>query len=74
MVTSIQISEKLQEALAIRKLNDRESYEDIIWDLIDDDLELSEEDKRDIEKSKEDIKKRRVHRWEDVKKELNINV
>jgi len=74
MVTTIQIGNELQEALAKRKLYDRESYEEVIWDLIEDDMELSEETKKDIEKSREDIKKGKVHRWDDVKKELGINV
>lgn len=71
MVTTIQIGNELQEALAKRKLYDRESYEDVIWDLLEDEEELT---KGDITKSEEDIKRGRVHRWEDVKKEFNINV
>ena len=70
MVTSIQISEKLQEALAIRKLNDRESYEDIIWDLIEDRLEFSEETKRHLEKSRKEIAEGKTISLEELKKKL----
>ena len=37
-------------------------------------MELSEETKKQIQKSEEDIKQGRTHKWEDVKKELDINV
>lgn len=74
MDTTIQISRNLQESLAKRKLYEKETYEEVIWDLIEDSLELSEETKRNIEKSEEDIKKNRVVKWEDIKKEMKINV
>jgi len=48
MVTTIQISERLQEKLKKRKMYDSESYEDIIWDLLEDSMELSEETKKHI--------------------------
>ena len=74
MDTTIQISKDLLQKLKDMKLREKESYEDLIWDLIEDRLELSEETKKNIAKSEEDIKKGRVHKWEDVKKELKINV
>ena len=74
MVTTIQISGKLQETLSKRKLYEKETYEEIIWDLIEDSLELSEETKRNIEKSEKEIKEGKVYKWEDIKKELKINV
>ena len=72
--TTIQISHALKEKLEERKLFARESYEEIISDLLEDTLELSEETKRDIKEAEEDIRKGRIHRWEDIKKELKINV
>lgn len=76
MATTIQISEGLQEALAKKKLYDKETYEEIIWDLIEDSLELSEETKKNIEKYEEDVKKgnARFSTFEEVKKRLKINV
>ena len=74
MATTIQISEELQGVLKTRKLSEKESYEEVIWDLIEDTTELSEETKRDIAEAERDIKAGRVHKWEDVKKELKINV
>ncbi|MCH7568703.1 MAG: hypothetical protein IIA87_04755 [Nanoarchaeota archaeon] len=74
MDTTIQISRDLLGKLKSLKLSEKESYEDLIWDLIEDRMELSEETKKSIARAEEDIKKGRVHKWEDVKKELNINV
>jgi predicted CopG family antitoxin len=74
MDTTIQISKDLLQKLKSLKIQEKETYEDLIWDLLEDRMELSEETKRNIAKSEEDIKKGRVHKWEDVKKELKINV
>ena len=72
MATTIQISEGLQDELSKRKLFDRESYEEVIWDLLEDTMELSEETKRHIEQAKKDIKEGRVYTHEQVKKELGF--
>ncbi len=72
--TTIQISKELKEKLDSKKLFDRESYEEVIENLIEDTMELSEETKRNIEQSLKDIKEGRIHKWEDVKKRLKINV
>ena len=74
MDTTIQISTDLLVKLKSMKLYEKESYEDLIWDLVEDRMELSEETKNSIAKAEEDIKKGRVHKWDDVKKELKINV
>ncbi|MFH1310829.1 MAG: hypothetical protein ABIH65_00295 [Nanoarchaeota archaeon] len=77
MDTTIQISKELLGKLQKMKMHNKESYEDIIWDLIEDRMELSEETKRDIAEYEIDLKKgksRKFHKWEDVKKELNLNV
>ncbi len=74
MVTTIQISDDLLNILRKRKLSEKESYEKIIWDLLEDTQELSEETKKDIEESRQQYKDGKVHRWEDIKKELKLNV
>lgn len=43
MPTTIQVSENLQKELAERKLHDKETYEEVIWDLMEDALELGKE-------------------------------
>ena len=41
MVTTIQVSDGLQEVLAKKKLYGKESYEEVIWNLIEDAMELN---------------------------------
>lgn len=74
MATTIQISEELQTELQGRKLFDRESYEEVIWDMLEDSMLLSEETLKDIKEAEEDIKAGRLVRWEDLKKELKLDV
>ena len=49
MDTTIQISKNLVERLKELKLHDKESYEELIWDLIEDRMELSSDTKKAIE-------------------------
>ena len=72
MTTTIQISEELQSKLTHRKMFDRETYEEVIWDLLEDTMELSEETKKDIAEAREDIKKGRVYTLDQVKKEAGL--
>ena len=46
--TTIQISEKLQSELTKRKFFDRESYEEVIWNMMEDVMELNEQTKAEI--------------------------
>ncbi|MBT3398163.1 hypothetical protein HOA55_04035 [archaeon] len=77
MVTTIQISNPLLEQLKQMKIHDKESYEEIIWDMVEDRMELSEETKQAIKDYEKDVK---AGNWdnftghEDLKKELGINV
>ncbi|QQG38934.1 MAG: hypothetical protein HYS32_00520 [Candidatus Woesearchaeota archaeon] len=72
MVTTIQISEDLAKELKERKFRDSETYEEVIWDLIENTLELSEETKNDIEKSRREIKEGKTKSLAQIKKELGI--
>ena len=72
MDTTIQISKDLVSTLNKRKLNPRESYENVIWDLLEDTMELSEETKRDIERSREEYKRGEVVSFEDVKRKMRL--
>ncbi len=74
MDTTIQISKELLLRLKNMKMSEKESYEELIWDLLEDRMELNEETKKSVARAEEDIKEGRVHKWEDVKKELRINV
>lgn len=72
MVSSIQVSEALLAELKRRKLHDRESYEAVISDLLEDCSELSLEAKRDLAKSRAEYKAGRVRPLSEVRKELGI--
>ncbi len=72
MATTIQISEELQTELTNRKLFSRETYEEVIWDLLEDTKELTEETKKDIEEARKDIIEGRYSTLEEVKKELGL--
>ncbi|MBT3814816.1 hypothetical protein HOE37_03555 [Candidatus Woesearchaeota archaeon] len=72
MVTTIQISEDLQQELANRKMFAKETYEDVIWDLIEDTKELSEETKRNIKIAEQQIKEGKTVSLEEVKKKLRL--
>jgi len=72
METTIQISRELLENLKKMKVHEKESYENLIWDLIEDRMELSEETMRDIEESKRQIKEGKTASLEDIKKKLKI--
>lgn len=70
MATTIQISPGLQDELAKRKIFHRETYEEIIWDLIEDTKELSEETKRDIAQARKEFKEGKFSTLEDVERKL----
>ena len=72
MATTIQVSRDLLETLQKRKLYDKESYEEVIWDLVEDSMELSEETKRDIEKARAKVRAGKVYTHEQVKKRLGL--
>jgi predicted transcriptional regulator len=70
--TTIQISKSLLEELKSRKSYSKESYEDIIWDLLEDTMELSEETLADIKIAEKEIAEGKVYTHEEVKKELGL--
>ena len=72
MPTTIQVSEKLQKELSKRKLYSKETYEEVIWDLIEDSHELDEETKKDLAQARQEIKEGKYHTLEEVKKELDF--
>ena len=70
MVTTIQISEELQKTLNSKKLFERETYEEVIWDLIEDTLEIDNETKKELQESREQAKKGKIISLEQIKKGL----
>ncbi len=70
MATTIQVSPDLMEELRTRKMYDKESYEDIIWDLLEDSMELSEETKRHIEQSMKEYNEGKTVSLEEIEKSI----
>ncbi|MCZ7357467.1 MAG: hypothetical protein O8C66_07965 [Candidatus Methanoperedens sp.] len=72
MATSIQISEGLQKELIKRKISDKETYEEVIWNLVEDSQELGEETRKEIALARAEIKEGKFHSLAEVKKELGL--
>ena len=72
MVTTIQVSEELKERLALRKVDNRDRYEDIIWDLLEDTMELNEQTIKEIEIARKEIKQGKFTTHAQLKKELGL--
>jgi predicted CopG family antitoxin len=69
MTTTIQISDDLQNELTKRKLFERETYEEVIWDVIEDTMELNEETKNEITEARNEFKKGKYYTLEQIEKE-----
>lgn len=72
MASTIQVSNELITALKNRKMYENETYEDVIWDSLEDSMELSEETKKNIEISRKEIKEGKTISLEKLKKELGL--
>ena len=72
MPTTIQVSEKLQKELVKRKMYDKETYEEVIWDIMEDTQELDKETKKEMAQARQEIKEGKYHTLEEVKKELGL--
>lgn len=72
MATTIQISDELQRELTKKKLFDDETYEEVIWGLIENNMELNEETKKDIAEARKEIKEGKFYTLGEVKKRLDI--
>lgn len=72
MDTTIQVSKDLLEALKRMKLHEKESYENILWDLLEDRMELSEQTKKNITISEKQIKEGKTVTLEKIKKKLGM--
>ena len=72
METTIQISKDLLGKLKEMKIHEKESYESLIWDLVEDRMELSEETKREIKEARAEYKKGQTLSHEEVKKRLGL--
>ena len=72
MDTSIQISKRLQKELLKRKFFDKETYEEVIWDMIEDNKELNAQTKKELAVARAEVKEGKVHTLAKIKKELGL--
>lgn len=72
MDTTIQVSGELRKALKERKFGSGESYEAVIWDLLEDTLELSEETKKEIKAARREAAAGKLKTLAQIKKEQGL--
>lgn len=70
--TTIQISQDLQKELNKMKLFHKETYEEVIWDIIEDTKELSKQTKKEINIAKKEIEKGQFTTLSKIKEKYNI--
>ncbi len=64
----------MKSFLDARKVVESESYEDVLWDLIEDTLELSEKTKKDIREAEREVNKGKTISHEEIMKEYGFTV
>ncbi|MCK4443169.1 MAG: hypothetical protein KAW09_01400 [Thermoplasmata archaeon] len=72
MPTSIQVSEDLQKELVKRKFHDKETYEEVIWDMIEDSQEVNDQTKKELAQARAEIEAGKFRTMAEVKKELGL--
>ena len=72
MPTTIQISDNVKSVLDKIKMIERETYNDVIERMIEDDLELNERTKIEIEEARKRIKAGKFITQEEAKKRLGL--
>ena len=70
MSPTIRVSKDLLKELKKRKHSNKDTYEGVIWDLLEDGAELSDECKLAIKQAEADVKAGRVVSFESVKKKM----
>jgi len=72
MSTTVQISDNVKLVLDRMKMIERETYNDVIERMIEDDLELNEKTKIEIEEARKRIKAGKFITHEEAKKRLGL--
>lgn len=57
MATTIQISDELKDELSNKKLYQKETYEEVIWAILQDIKDLDEQTQREIEAARGEIRR-----------------
>ena len=72
MPTTIQISDNVKSVLDRMKMIERETYNDVIERMIEDDLEINEKTKIEIEEARKRINSGKFITQEEAKKRLGL--
>jgi len=73
MPTTIQVSNEIKQKLEKMKLFTRESYNEIIERMIEDELELNEQTKKELEEARKRVRSGKVISHEEIEKEFGIS-
>jgi predicted transcriptional regulator len=72
MSTTIQISDNVKSTLDRMKMMERETYNEVIERMIEDDLELNEKTKREVEEARKRIKAGKFITHKEAKRRLGL--
>ena len=72
MSTTIQISDNVKSVLDRMKMMERETYNEVIERMIEDDLELNEKTKQEIEEARKRVKSGKFITQEEAKKRFGL--
>lgn len=72
MPTTIQISDNVKKALDRMKVHQRETYNDVLEVMLEDNLELNEKTKKEIEEARKNINAGKFVSNEEVKRRLGL--
>jgi len=72
MSTTIQISDHVKEALEKMRIFERETYNEVIENMIEDQLEINEKTKKELDEARKRIKKGEFVTLEKVEKKFGL--
>ena len=72
MATTIQVSNSVKSTLDRMKMMERETYNDVIERMLEDELELNEKTKREVEEAVKRVKSGKFVTNEEVKKRMGF--
>lgn len=71
-ITTVQLEVKTKKELENLKISERDTFNDVIENLIEDTMELSEQTKKDIEQALKEVKEGKFVTHKEVKKQLGF--
>ena len=71
-ITSIQLKKSTKRKLDNLKLSEKETYNDVIENLIEDSLELSEKTIEELKLSQRERRDGKIHSLDEIKKEMGF--